>query len=104
MGKFTKVFSAFSFYSWRIFHGDVIEGVKRRMRRARGVYLDNCESDNAEYHVARNGVDQNAIAALFRQECFWYEIIPYFSNQSSLFQPLGSFLGLTNTFAVIARR
>lgn len=104
VGKLTKAFSDFSYFSWRIFQGDVIEGIKRRMRRARGIYLDHCESDNAEYHVARNGIDQNAVAALFQKERFYYEIIPYFSTQSSVFQPLGSFLGLTNTFAVIARR
>jgi len=104
VGKFTKVFSDFSYFSWRIFQGDAIEGVKRRMRRGRGIYLQDCESDNAEYHVARNGVNQNAIFELFKKEHFDCQIIPYFSTQSSLFQPVGNFLRIKNTFAVIARR
>ncbi len=60
--------------------------------------------DNAEYHVVRNGVDQDAIARWFDTEGFDCEIVSYFSTQSSLFQPIGSTLGFDNTFAVVAKR
>ena len=104
VGKFTKVFADFAHCSWRIFQGDVIGGIKRRIRRSRGIYLDDCESDNVEYHAARNGVDQNAIAVLLEKEHFNAQIISYFSTQGVLFQSVGEWLRLKNTFAVIARR
>ena len=35
--------------------------LKRDTSISRGIYLENSSYDNAEYHVTRNGVDQNAI-------------------------------------------
>ncbi len=61
IGKATMMFSKLAYFSWRVFKGDVIGGLKRRLRRARGIYLEDSVHDNAEYHVTRNGVDQEAI-------------------------------------------
>ena len=88
----------------RAFKGDLIGGAKRRFRRARGIYLENSSHDNAEYHVTRNGVDQDAIVHLLRLEGFDCELIRYCSTQSSLFQWLGSVLRIENTFCVIAQK
>jgi len=104
VSRFTRMFSSAAYLPWRIFQGDVVNGIKRKMRRARGIYLDSCESDNAEYHVVRNGVDQNAIAELFKKEGFRCDVIPYFSTQSSIFQSIGSFLKLRNSFSIMARK
>jgi len=103
-GRFTMLFSQLAYVSWRIFKGDVLGGVKRRLRRSRGVYLSGSMHDNAEYHVTRNGVDQNAIQRIFKEEGFDCEIKSYFSTQSRLFQPLGTALGVKNTFGLIARQ
>lgn len=104
VGKFTMMFSDFAYFSWRVFKGDVLGGLKRRIRRSRGVYLDDSMHDNVEYHVTRNGVDQDAIYRFFTEQGFDCNIISYFSTQSPLFQPIGSALGVKNTFTVIARR
>lgn len=102
VGKFARAFSEISYLSWRISRGDIWGGFKRRIRRSRGIYLPESVHDNAEYHVTRNGVDQNAIAKLFEDcECDCV-VIPYFSTQSRIFQPIGTVLKIQNTFAIIA--
>ena len=103
-GKAGRIFSGLAYFAWRIFRGDVIGGLGRRMRRARGIYLEDSVADNAEYHVTRNGVDQDAIRELLGEMGMECEIVPYFSTQSSLFQPVGSMLGVENTFAIVARK
>lgn len=102
VGKATLFFSSFAYYFWRIFKGDVIGGLKRWFRRKRGIYLQDCAYDNAEYHVGRNGVDQDAIRTLFQTNGFDCQIVSYFSTQNGFLQLLGERLGLKNTFAVMA--
>ena len=104
VGRFTMIFSTLAYFSWRIFKGDIIGGLKRRIRRARGIYLEDCPQDNIEYHAVRGGVDQDAIHELFEQLGFECDIIRYFSTQSRIWQRMGSALGIKNTFAVVARR
>ena len=102
VGRFTRTFDELSYLSWRVFQGDLWGGLKRRLRRSRGV-LDDSPLDNAEYHVFRGGVDQDAIAALLTAAGFECDVIRYFSTQSRVFQPLGTVLGVNNTFAIVAR-
>lgn len=104
VGKANIAFSNLAYFSWRVFQGDVIGGLKRRIRRARGIYLEDSVSDNAEYHITRNGVDQDAIRRLFEDMGVDCNIVSYFSTQSRLFQPIGSVLGMKNTFAVVAQK
>ncbi len=104
LGNVTSLFSLLALFSWRIFKGDVIGGIKRRIRRSRGIYLEDSFHDNAEYHVTRNGVDQDAIDKLLKELGFDCTIISYFSTQSRLFQPIGDVLGVKNTFAAIAKK
>lgn len=104
LGSCTKVFSKAAYLSWRIFGGDIIGGTKRYLRRRRGIYRDDCEEDNVEYHVVRNGVDQDAIIQLLNSLGFESRVIRYFSTQNPLFQFLGERLGIKNTFGVLARK
>ena len=104
VGSITMLFSNMVYLSWRVFRGDVMGGLMRRLRRSRGTYLANSVHDNTEYHVVRNGVDQDAIRALCEEQGLDCGIIPYFSTQSRLFQPIGTALTLKNTFAVIAQK
>lgn len=97
-------FAKGTYYFWRLSRGDVIGGLKRYLRRKRGIFDPECRSDNAEYHVVRDGVDQDGIAELFRSRGFSCDIVRYFSTQSSIWQPVGEALGVENTFAVVARR
>jgi hypothetical protein len=89
---------------WRIRRGDVIGGIERRVRRSRGIYFDDCPQDNSEYHVVRGGVDQDAIAELFKELGFECQIIRYFSTQNRFWQFVGSAIKACNTFSVIARK
>lgn len=100
--KPTLLFSNLAYYSWRVFKGDLVGGLKRWARRSRGIYLEDCAYDNAEYHVGRNGVDQDAISSLFLKNGFACQIVLYFSTQSRFLQLLGDLLNIKNTFAVIA--
>jgi SAM-dependent methyltransferase len=104
VGAFTNAFSEISYLSWRVFKGDIWGGFTRRVRRSRGVYLPDCLYDNAEYHVTRNGVDQDALCNLSEKLGCSCTIVRYFSTQSGFFQPVGSALKLENTFAVIAQK
>ncbi len=104
VGRLTKTFGDVAYASWRIFKRDAWGGMRRRLRRSRGVYLADSVFDNAEYHVVRNGVDQDAVAAALTERGFECEVVRYFSTQSRLFQPIGEAIGVKNTFAVVARR
>jgi len=99
LGRFTR----FAHDSWRLLQGDVIGGIKRRLRRNKGTFLDIPE-DNTEYHYLRGGVDQDAIMELFKELGFDCDIICYFSTDGAAWQHLGDFLGMENNFAVVARK
>jgi ubiquinone/menaquinone biosynthesis C-methylase UbiE len=104
VGRATMTFTTLAYFSWRVLKGDLIGGLSRRIRRARGIYLEDSVHDNAEYHVTRNGVDQDAIRGLFKEQGFDCNIVCYFSTQSRFFQPIGAVLRMKNTFAVVAQR
>jgi len=104
ISKASYMISSMSYFAWRIFQGNLWQGLRTRIRRLRGVYVVGSKEDDAEYHVTRNGVDQSAICSLLESNGFDCELIPYFSTQSATFQTLGSRLGLPNTFALIGRR
>lgn len=104
LGVGTMVFSKLAYFSWRLAKGDLLGGWRRYVRRSRGIYLNQCVEDTAEYHVVRNGVDQDAIDTLFSENGFRCDVVRYFSTQSRIFQPLGAHLGIQNTFAIIAQK
>lgn len=60
--------------------------------------MEDSLTDNAEYHVTRNGVDQDAIERFFVEQGFDCSIIRYFSTQSRIFQPVGARLGVKKFF------
>jgi SAM-dependent methyltransferase len=104
MNRFSYGLNRIMYFSWRAFQGDFLGGLSRTLRRGRGIYLDDCAPDNTEYHVVRNGVDQNEIVKVLSLRGFECRIVRYFSTQGSVFQPVGSALGIKNTFSIIARR
>jgi SAM-dependent methyltransferase len=104
IGKIATAFNNVAYLSWRLFRGDVIGGLKRRLRRSRGVYLEDAIEDQTEYHAVRGGVDQDAIGRLLDERGFKCELVTYYAIQSSLFQPIGTALGIRNMFSIIARR
>lgn len=99
-----RAFTEAAYLAWRVFKPDVIRGLGRRIRRMFGVYRADCPEDNAEYHAVRDGVDQDLIASTLRDAGLHVEVVRYFSTQSPFWQRLGTRLGISNTFAVIAQR
>ncbi len=104
VGRATMSFSNLAYFSWRVFQGDVIDGIKRRLRRSQGIFLEDSIHDNTEYHVTRNGVDQAAICKLLSDGGFHCSIVSYFSTQSRFFQAIGAGLAMKNMFAVVAEK
>jgi SAM-dependent methyltransferase len=104
MGTVSRAFGELAYTSWRIFQGDVWGGIARRIRRKRGIFLEDSVHDNVEYHITRNGVDQEAISNLLRKHNFAPTTTLYFSTQSSLFQKIGENLGARNTFAIVGKK
>jgi SAM-dependent methyltransferase len=104
LGVPVRAFTGAAYFSWRVLKPDVIRGLGRRIRRMFGVYRPDCPEDNAEYHVVRDGLDQDLIAGTLRDTGMRVEIVRYFSTQSPFWQRLGARLGISNTFAIIAQR
>jgi 2-polyprenyl-3-methyl-5-hydroxy-6-metoxy-1,4-benzoquinol methylase len=98
----TRFMDRGSYFAWRCFRGGYVRGIKTRLRRLRGVYREDLAEDVAEFHVVRNGVDQEAIEKLVKGQGFNCEIQSYWSTQSGLLQFMGEKLRMRNTFAVLA--
>jgi SAM-dependent methyltransferase len=104
LDKGTYYFSMCAYFFWRLFQGNYMQGLRTRIRRLKGIYVAGSKEDDAEYHVTRNGVDQDSIAELLASEGFTCEVVRYFSTQSSLFQRLGYLWGIENSFGIVAQR
>jgi protein-L-isoaspartate O-methyltransferase len=91
-----------AYLSWRLFQGDYGRGVRTRLRRLRGVYDDSEPSDLVEYHVVRDGVDEEAIETLLAPRFASFELFRYWSSQAPLWQRVGDRTGLTTTFGLEA--
>lgn len=104
VGSLSRTFSEAAYISWRLRQPGAWGGIGRRLRRYRGIYHAESVEDNAEYHVTRNGVDQDAIAQTLTSKGFTCSIIPYFSTYHRILQRIGERAGVRNTFAVVARK
>ena len=104
MPVWQRAFAQAAYASVRITRGDVIGGVGRRLRRYRGVYLDDCEADLVEYHSVRDGVDPTAITRELENAGYACQVSSYFSTWSAIWLRTGQRLGVANQFAVIAER
>jgi SAM-dependent methyltransferase len=91
-----------SYFAWRLGQGNYKRGLKTRWRRLRGVYSTTEAVDFDEYHVVRNGVDSQAIAAQLSQDFAAVKVIPYWSTYSAPLQWLGEQAGLASSFAILA--
>lgn len=71
-------------------------------RRLRGILDESNPADMVEYHVVRNGVDEEALLKLLRLRFETVEIVRYWSTQGGVPQAIGARLLPPNTFAIIA--
>lgn len=90
-----------TYFAWRLLQGNYARGLGTRLRRLRGVYDENQESDLVEYHVVRQGVDEQAIEELLSQE-FDVEVFRYWSTQSPGLQRLFERTSLETDFGFVA--
>jgi hypothetical protein len=94
--------SSAAYLSWRIFQGDFARGLRTRLRRATSGLSEEAPGDAIEYHVVRDGVDEDSIAALLRPSFDRVEVHRYWSTQGAPQQRLGETAGVVNTFALRA--
>lgn len=90
-----------AYSAWRLSRGNLRQGLSTRLRRVRGVYDESNPADMVEYHVVRNGVNQDDIMSLGREYFNHVELITYWSTQGRAFQSLGEQFALTTTFGLM---
>jgi len=91
-----------AFYAWRVTRGDLVQGMRSFVRRSRNAYDESNFRDMVEYHVLRDGVDEQAILDLLRPMFGSVELITYWSTQSRLLQKVGDRFDIRTTFGVRA--
>jgi hypothetical protein len=69
----------------------------------RGIFDGTNPSDMVEYHVVREGVDEEAVLSLARERFAESALIPYWSSHLNITQNLGERLGLLSSFGLAAR-
>jgi SAM-dependent methyltransferase len=87
---------------WRLGQGNYLRGLKTRWRRLTGVYDERDPSDMVEYHVVRQGVNQERVHAVLSPLFGKVDTFKYWSTQSAVGQRIGEALGADNTFGVVA--
>ena len=91
-----------AYLAWRVFQGDYAKGLATRWRRLRGAYDDAEPADLIEYHVVREGVDDEAIREVLATRFASVEVFRYWSTQAPVLQRLGDRTPLLTTFGVQA--
>lgn len=84
----------------RVGHGDLKSGAATRLRRLRGRIDEGDPRDMVEYHVVRQGVDEQAVCKILREHFASVELIPYWSNQQSIMRRAAEGLGPVDSFSV----
>src|SRR6185503_12413538 len=92
-----------AYFLWRLGQGRLRRGLTTRLRRMRGVYDATNEADMVEYHVVRDGVDEDALRDLLAPAFDAVEVQRYWSTQSGLLQAFGERFCPPTTFGLVAR-
>ncbi len=96
-------FQSAAYLSWRLAQGNFARGVRTRVRRTFQGLSEEAPGDAVEYHVVRDGVDEQAIVELLAPDFSEVETVNYWSSQGTLQQRAGEKFGFANTFAIFAR-
>jgi 2-polyprenyl-3-methyl-5-hydroxy-6-metoxy-1,4-benzoquinol methylase len=102
MSSIAHRFDRAAYLIWRLRHGGRWSGLTSLKNRLTGRLDPSRPGDMVEYHVVRNGVDENALWEALKKSFGELRLLPYWSNQSRLAQRLGRRLGLVNHFALVA--
>jgi SAM-dependent methyltransferase len=87
---------------WRLGQGNYLRGLSTRWRRLRGRYDERSVSDMVEYHVVRQGVNQQRIREVLSPLFGKVDVFKYWSTQSAVGQRIGEAIKAENTFGVVA--
>jgi SAM-dependent methyltransferase len=90
------------YFAWRAQRGNFRQGAATRLRRLRGELDPERAEDMAEYHVVRQGVDEEALASTLAGAFDDVRVERYWSTQGPLLQRLGERWATPNTFGVEA--
>ena len=100
--RWARLVDTGSYLAWRVTQGEFRRGLKTRWRRLRGIYDESEPSDLVEYHVVRQGVDDQALRDLFTARFNDVRVYTYFSTQSPVIQSIGAKWLPHNTFGMVA--
>ena len=91
-----------SYFAWRMRQGELTRGLGTRWRHIRKQLDESKGSDMIEYHVIRDGVDDEALRTLLAESYKTVKVDTYWSTQSAALQTLGTGRFPPNTFGVVA--
>jgi SAM-dependent methyltransferase len=94
-------FDRAAYLTWRLGRGNRLTGLISLKNRLTGRLDPSRAGDMVEYHVVRNGVDENALQRLLLELFEEVRLLPYWSNQSRLAHRLGRRAGFVNQFALV---
>ena len=103
VGTWTHRFDRWSYLIWRAGQGNLRQGFATFVRRQRGIYDEDSANDMVEYHVLRQGCDQEAVRRQLEPHFESFDLMSYWSTASPLLQRVGDKVGRPNTFLVHAR-
>jgi phospholipid N-methyltransferase len=92
-----------AYFWWRLGQGEFRRGLATRVRRLRGVHDPANPADMVEYHVVREGVDEQALRRRLLESFESAETERYWSTQSPTLQALGERFAPYTTFGIVAR-
>jgi hypothetical protein len=92
-----------AYFAWRVVQGNLVRGLRTRVRHLRGVLDETLEEDMVEYHCVREGVDEQAMRNLLVPAFESVALETYWSTQSPSLHRLGELLGLQSTFGFVAK-
>ena len=92
-----------AYFAWRLGQPSLWQGVQTRLRRARGELDESNRADMVEYHVVRQGVDEERLRDVLAARFTTVDLWTYWSTQAGLLQRGGTRLGSPNTFGLVAR-
>jgi SAM-dependent methyltransferase len=91
-----------AYFAWRVAQGNLVSGLQTRLRRMHGIFDEAKPADMVEYHVARDGVDEEKILSFARGIFAEASLIQYWSSQLGVAHRLGERLGMHSAFGMVA--
>jgi SAM-dependent methyltransferase len=91
-----------AYYAWRVGQKGRARGLATLSRRMRGVLDPKNPADNVEYHVVRDGVDEEDLRVLMEHRFERVAVERYWSTQSAWWQKWGERRGYVASFGLVA--